>query len=585
MKAERIRKKLVSRFPELSSTLSVTADERHIVLLRGEAPDWDTVVAAGHFAAKQRGVRNVRNELSTTEHPIARPDRSEELRAAREQGVLGEYDVVIIGAGVSGCGIARELARKKLRIAVVEKESDVAMGASKANNGMIHPGHAVMPGTLKAKLNIEGNALYDEWAKELHFEFHRSGSVVLAYPGDSRLLLYGLYLVGKLNGVPGIRMMNERAIKEYDPNVPGHPCKGVYTPTTAIVDGFEVTIALAENAAANGVDFFLDTELLAIDRRENCVAAAVTSRGVLKTKCIVDAAGIYADEVAEMAGDAFYTLHARRGVIAILDKNCPGVRESVTRIRPLNRNENSKGGGVERTVSGNPLLGPSAKEIFDREDTSVTEEELEYAFQRGMEMFPGADRSDIISFFAGIRAPDYTEDFIIEASEKTAGFIHCSGIQSPGLASAPAIARRVKGLVEAFFDAQGRPLADNEDFCPNRPEMPRFAQMSEEERDAWIRRDPRAGHVICRCELVTEAEIVEAIRRKPYPRTVDGIKRRVRAGAGRCQGGFCSPRVVDILARELGVDVTEIAQKKAQRTILTGHTRTVRAQEVAHEES
>ncbi len=541
--------------------------DNDIAYLSGNVDDWHQVVAIGYFVAAMRGIKNVVNDLRSPDSP-ERPDRTEAIRAARKRAALPAVDVVIVGGGVIGCGIARELSRLDLAIAVVEKESDVSMGASKANNGMIHPGHAVAPFTLKAELNVAGNALYEEWAAELNFDFARTGSLILAYPGDSKTTLCGAYLLGKLNGVPDIRVIGKKKIYELCPEAPAGATRAIYTPTTAYVDGFEVTTALAENAAANGVDIMLDTEVLAIDTAQEEIRGVLTNRGLIPCNIVIDAAGVHADEIAAMVDDRFYTIHPRRGVIAILDKNVPGPDINLTRARPFDKRSHSKGGGAQRTVSGNPLLGPSAKEIPDKEDTSVTREELDFVLNRNLELFPEAERGDIISYFAGIRAADYTEDFIIEPSQKVQGFIHCSAIQSPGLAAAPAIARRVQAFVEDYLTARGLPLQPNADFNPIREKPYHFATASMAERDRMIQKDPAYGNIICRCESVTEGEIVAAIHADPPALTFDGIKRRTRAGAGRCQAGFCGPKLIGIMARELGIDVSEVGQKRDDLSIL-----------------
>ncbi|NLC72617.1 MAG: FAD/NAD(P)-binding oxidoreductase [Ruminococcaceae bacterium] len=584
MKAEKLLKNMQNKLGFSIDGLAVSISNDKIVTLNGTADNWNQVVESGFFAAKTRGVKNVVNNIRV-KGSIKKETGLEDLNEALSLGTIASADVVIVGAGVSGCAIARELSALNLSVIVIDKESEVSMGASKANNGMIHPGNAVKPGTLKAKMNVEGNKLYDQWARDLGFAFERTGSIIAAYKGDKMITLYLAYIAGRLNRVPGMRLIFGKKIMQIEPDVPKGAIVGLYTPSTAYVDGFEVTIALAENAAANGAKFMMDTEILGIDKNSGKIERILTSKGIIETGCVINAAGVYADEVAKMADEQFYTIHARRGAIIILDRNTIGAKRNITRVKKLDSSSHSKGGGAQRTVSGNPLLGPSAKEIENKEDTSVLADEFEYAYMRGIEMFPGAGKKNVISFFAGNRPADYKEDFIIEAAKNTPGFIHCAGIQSPGLASAPAIAKRVKGLVLNYFESEGRSITQKHDWNPIRIPPVVFRNKSREEQDKLIKENPKYGNVVCRCELVTEAEIVDAMHRNPPACTLDGIKRRTRAGAGRCQSGFCGPKIVEIMSRELNYDSCEIDLKKKNSSVLLSHSRKKEDKEMLPEAS
>lgn len=552
-----------SKFP-----IDVVLREDRVVILEGEVPDWNTADKIAHRIAKFRKVRNVINHLSCDGKSLAYIPKYELIEQGRTLGILDEADVIIVGAGVIGSGIARELSKYDLNIVVIEKGDDVSQGVSKANNGMIHPGNAVMPRTLKSKLNVEGNAMYSDWAEDLQFEFKRTGSFVLSYNNNDRRLPRLVWMVGRLNKVPGMRFISPDEFLEMEKDVDVRPTRVLYSPTTAYVDGFEVTIALAENAAINGVRFHLSTEVVDVDVKDGVVQGVVTDRGLVKGRLIINAAGIFADEIAAMAGDQFYTLHPRKGVIAIFDKEMKSPERSVNG-RPYVHHANTKGGGVQMTVSGNSLWGPNAVEIQDKTDLSVQPEDLDYVMGSGEIICPEAKRSDIIACFAGIRPADYKEDFIIERSRVVKGFIHVAGIQSPGLAAAPAIAKMVEGLTAEELGE----LKRKDDWNPVREKPVVFSCLSPDEQDRLISENSAFGRIVCRCETVSEGEIVDAIRRPIPAVTFDAIKRRVRATAGRCQGGFCGPRILEIIARETGLRPEEVRKQGKDSAIVMGTIR------------
>jgi len=549
--------------------IDVKVNEDKVVFLNGEVDNWNQVVKIGHIAGKRRGVNGVVNDIRIKGQKIHKKDKTLLIKKGKEIGIVDESDVVIIGGGVIGCGIARELSKYKLKINLIEKQEDVSEGASKANNGMIHPGNAVYPGTLKAKLNVKGNAMYSDWARELGFGFKRTGSIILAYDKEQKKIMNLAYLAGKLNGVPNMKKLNGNEIMKMEPTIEKKPLVGLYTPTTAYVDGYDVTIALAENASMNGVKFHLGTEVVDVITSNGKVKGVITDKGIFKAKYIINCAGIYADEISEMAGDRFFTLHPRRGCIIIFDKNKTGVSRSTGIVNTSNRNKQSKGGGPQQTVEGNALWGPSATEIPNKEDKGVTREEFEYAFNSGKRVNPNITKGDVITYFSGVRAPDYKEDFIIGMSKKVDGFINVAAIQSPGLASAPAIAQMVENIILENSSS----IEKNLNYNPIRKPPIEFRKLPLEKQDELIRKNPMYGHIVCRCETVTEAEIVNAIHSPIPATTIDAIKRRTRSSMGRCQGGFCGPKIVNILARELGKDVTEITLKGSNSYIINSKSR------------
>lgn len=575
---ETIEQEVKKAFPGIPVSLSV--DARKIVTVTGECDTWDQVVDIGHLIAKQEGVRNVVNELSVKGMAVPKKDYT----ACREQGeaigVIDDVDVLIIGAGISGCGIARELSKYQLSILVAEMSDDVATGATKANNGNIHPGHAAKPGTLKARLNVKGNRMYTRWAEELGFELQRCGSMGVITEEALRPALKAAYDVAVLNGVDGVELVDGARALEIEPRLADagvtNPLEAIWLPSMGLVEPYEVAVALAENAADNGVRFLFNCTVADILTENGEVKGVVSSRGIIRARYVINCAGVYADEMSAMAGDKSYTIHPRKGTIAILDKNKTPEFDVITEITTLERihrekNAESKGGGMCRTPEWNILLGPSATETPDKEDNATTEADLRYAM--GINQNERAGYGDIIRIFAGTRPADHKEDFVIEMSDVTHGFINVGAIQSPGLASAPAIAELVENILLEDMAACKSPAQKNQSYNPIHKKRRNFRHLSREEQDTLIGQDPRYGRIICRCESITEGEILDAIHSPVIPQSIDAIKRRTRAGMGRCQGGFCQPRVLEILARELGREWTEINLRNEGTNILVDTSR------------
>ena len=352
----------------------------------------------------------------------------------------------------------------------------------------------------------------------------------------------------------------------------------IWMPTMGLVEPYQVAVALAENAASNGVQFRFDCAVADVLTEKNKVTGVVTNQGIIKAKYIINCAGVYADEISAMAGDESYTIHPRKGTIAILDKAkepeyeslCQYITKDFLKLTVKNMKSETKGGGMCHTPEGNILMGPSAQEIPDKEDKSTDAESLGYAMGRGDSQI---QYGDVIRFFASSRPADYKEDFVIGMSDITDGFVNVGAIQSPGLASAPAIAKMVEDILKSDANKKGIPLVKKVNWNPLRKKKPEFRNMTREEQDALIRENPAYGRIICRCESITEGEILEAIHSPVPPTTVDGIKRRTRAGMGRCQGGFCQPKVLEILAREQSRDFTDITLKGKGSNILLKNNR------------
>ena len=549
----RINEKVKDKFPELN--IEIRINERNIATVSGECETWEQLIDVGHFVAEDAKIKNVVSEMTVKGLTITPQDYASMAKEGRKKGIIQKTDVVIIGAGVIGCGIARELSKYDFHCIVVDKENDVSVGASKANNGNIHPGHAVKKGTLKHKLNILGNRMYDEWAKDLQFEFQRNGLMYIAWEEEYLPALKRRYTKGLENGVDGIRYISGEEAMAIEPEL-----KKLDNPP---IEPYEVTIALAENAAENQVKFMLNTKVCDIVH-DGRIQAVVTSRGVIETKYVINAAGVYADDISRMAGDVSYTIHPRKGTIVLLDKakTYPykpqlGFVSNKLENRMMNvKNKESKGGGCCKTPEGNYLLGPSAKEVWNKEDTSCDAEGIAYALSCCQHK--GVGEKDVIRSFAGVRAADFKEDFIIEKSEVTSGLIHVAGIQSPGLSAAPAIAKMVENILLEEMKKEGMSYKRKKNYQPYRPKRRVFRKLSLEEQNKLIKENPDYGQIVCRCEFITKGEILDAIDSPVVPTSVDAIKRRTRAGMGRCQGGFCLPVVLQILAQAQQQDCTEI---------------------------
>ena len=468
-------------------------------------------------------------------------------------------DIVIIGAGVSGCAIAREVSRYRADVLVLEREEDVCCGTSKANSAIVHAGYDAANGSLMAKLNVEGSRLMPALSKELDFPYENNGSLVVMVSEDDRPALNRLYENGVANGVEGLRIVERDELVQMEPNISDQAVAALYAPTGAIVCPFGLTFALAENAARNGVKFQFDTEVTGIEKTDGGWKLS-TTRGDVEARVVVNAAGVYADKLHNMVSEDAMTITPRRGDYFLLDHSAQGhVSHTVFQLP----GKFGKGVLVAPTVHGNIIVGPTAIDIEDKEGVATTQAGLDEVRAKCGLAVKDVPLRQTITSFAGLRAHEARHEFFI--GEIQPGFVDCAGIESPGLSSAPAIGAMVSGIVKDILK-----LEENPGFESKRKGILDPKGLDAEARAALIRENPAYGTVICRCETVTEGEIVDAIRRVPGARSVDGVKRRVRAGMGRCQGGFCSPRVMEILARELGVDQSEITKSGAGSKLIVG---------------
>ncbi|GHV27726.1 FAD/NAD(P)-binding oxidoreductase [Synergistales bacterium] len=481
----------------------------------------------------------------------------------------GYYDIIVIGCGIVGAAIARDLSRYALKIAVIDKSSDLPSGASRANSSMLHGGFDDEPGLLKAKLCAKGNRMYRPLSEELDFKIRDCGSFVCAKGAEEEKHIEKLYEQGKANGVIGLEIVSGDKLREKEPNAAPDITAALWCSSGAIVNNFEATLAFIDNACQNGASLFTETEVtgLLFDDAGANISGVSTNRGNFRAPIVINAAGTYTDVISRMAGDDSFKIYPTRGEYFIFDRSAGNLVTSFLFSCP---SALGKGITVARTADDNLLIGPTSVRQTDREDTGTTIPGLDEAFEGAKRLVPRIPRNMSITTFAGVRANIDIGDFCIKAADKPRGFVNVAGIKSPGFTSAPAIAEYVAEIIKDSFGGIVK-LEKNPTFNPERKHIPRFSELSNEERAELARKDPKWGQIVCRCESVTEAQVVEAVRRGA--RTVMGVKMWVRPGMGRCQGGFCSPMVVEILARELGLSPLEITRQGGNSKLLTGMTK------------
>lgn len=475
------------------------------------------------------------------------------------------YDITIIGAGIIGTFIARELSKYDLRVLLLDKENDVANGTTKANSAIVHAGYDAEPNSNKARFNVEGNKIMEEICEELDVPFERIGSLVVAFSEEEMETIKEIYEKGLINGVPNLRIVHKEELFKMEENLNPEALGALYAPTGGIVGPWELAIALAENAVENGVELQLNREVVNIEKLESAYKI-YTNEGEILSKYVVNAAGLYADKIHNMVAKPTFNLTPRRGQYFLLDKAAGKLVNHVIFQSP---SKISKGVVVLATVHGNLLVGPDAEDIDDKDNRETSEDRLRFVRDRASKTSDDIPFNTVITSFAGLRASPDTGDFIIEEVEGAKGFIDVAGIESPGLSASPAIGRYVANLLK---DLDGN-FVEKENYNPIRRKMIHFMELSNEEKQEMINKDPRYGRIICRCENITEGEIVDSIHRKVGGKSVDGIKRRLRPGMGRCQGGFCQPRIIEILGRELGKDLTEIVKDGPNSNIAIEETK------------
>ena len=469
--------------------------------------------------------------------------------------------IIIIGAGVSGSACARELSRYQADVLVLEKEEDVCCGTTKANSAIVHAGYDAATGSLMAKLNVQGSRMMEQLSKDLDFHYDRCGSLVLCMAEEDKPNLQALYEKGVANGVEGLEIIDAQRLREMEPHVSKDAVAALWAPTGAIVCPFGLNFALAENAAVNGVKFQFNTEVQTVAKTEKGWHLT-TNQGEFDADIVINAAGVQAGLLHNQVAEDKLNIVARKGEYYLLDKQVDVVSHTIFTLP----NKMGKGVLVSPTVHGNTIVGPTATDIPDYENTATTADGLADAGAKASYMIEGLPLRQVITTFSGLRAHSDKHEF--EIREVAPGFVDCAGIESPGLSASPAIGCYVAEIVKGIVA-----LEEKADFCSTRKGILDPSKLSIEERNVLIKENPAYGQIICRCESVSEGEILDAIHRPVGAKSLDGVKRRVRAGMGRCQGGFCAPRVMEILARELGIPQTDVTKAGPGSELLVGKTK------------
>lgn len=475
-------------------------------------------------------------------------------------------DVVIIGAGAVGCAIARELSKYRIDVVVVDKNEDVGGDASKSNSAIIHTGYDAAPGTLESQLVVAANPMYPELTKDLDVPFEQVGAILPAVNDEQFESLPAIKEKALKNRVYDVEYLSKEQLLEMEPNLNPEVKGGLYIPRESIIDPFIYVQALAENACENGVRFLLNTKVTGIHTEHNEIKAVETASGKIETKYVVNAAALYSDEIAAMVGKADYKMVARRGQFFILDKNTSC---KVNRIILPIPTKITKGKLMCPTIHGNMLVGPTAEDLDNKVDKSTTAEGLESIINDVRRLVPNVRVKDSIAQYSGLRPNRDPEGLHADMYDDLRGYVNLSGIRSTGLTLSAAMGKYVVEMMKE----QGLVLEFKENFVQTRKGIVKFSELGPEERERIIAENPLYGNVICRCETVTEGEIVAAIRRPLGARSVDAVKRRVRAGTGRCQGGFCGPKVIEILARELDIPIKAVNKNNAGAYMIAGRTR------------
>lgn len=568
MQTESLQKKLNARF---HADLNVRIEDRSI-FVSGTLNSWQEIVEACSMCVSKKPGWHVVNDIQLSGVTMPKM-RLPELKDLALEGK--KPDVLIIGGGISGTSIARELMRYQLNVLLVDKEADVALHASGRNDGEVHPGVDLARGTLKQKYVVRGNRMFDQVCRELDVPFQRCGQ----YVGFLDQKLYPILAAyawqrKHICGVDDTRLVSREELKQAEPHLNPEFRFALCNPMAGSVCPYGLTIAYAENAVQNGAEISLNTAVTGMDVSNGRITAVHTNRGTVYPKIVINAAGVFAEEVARMAQDRFYSIHPRRGTNSIMDHKTAYLSEGIVSWKSMKKEHtHSKGGGIVHTVSDNLLVGPDAVETYEKENFATNPESIDTVFQKQNTTCPDLNRREIITYFTGIRAATFEEDFIIEEGRKTHNLIHVAGIQSPGLTTAPAVAADVSHMAEQMLEHAGMNVRKNESFTPMRKGIPHMKDLPLKERDEMIRKNPDYGIIICRCEEVSKGEIIDAIHNPLGAVSVDSIKKRVRPGMGRCQGGFCLPLIMQIIAEEKHIPLEEVKKSGSRSWIACRKTK------------
>lgn len=567
MNVKSLQKKLVKRF---GPTVSVRVKDRSIVV-SGHLDSWDKIVAACTMCVDKKSGMHVVNDIRLDGVRIPKMRIPQLQDDALENAAP---DVLIIGGGISGASIARELSKWKLDILLVDKEPDLAVQASGRNDGEVHPGVDLNTGSLKQHYVLLGNRMFDRVCRELSVPFKRCGQYVgftdkWVYP----VIWAYVWQRKHICRVTDTRILKREELLKREPNLNPEFQFAMFNPSAGCVCPYGLTIAYGENAVENGAKVSLNTAVLGMEIKNGRICSVKTNRGTIYPRIVVNAAGVFAEDVAKMAGDRFYSIHPRRGTNSILDKKSGSLVKGIASIKTLKKNKNhTKGGGILHTVHDNLLVGPNAVETYEKENFETLKSSIDTVFAKQKLTAGALNEKDIITYFTGVRPATFEEDFIVEKGRKTKNLIHCAGIQSPGLTTAPAIALDIEKMVISELSKEKKPER-NTAFNPVRKAPPVLNRLSKEERNRLIRENPDYGEIVCRCEEISKGEILDALNSPICVPTIDGIKKRVRPGMGRCQGGFCMPLVTKIISEFLQVPEEKVLKAGEGSEILFGDTK------------
>jgi len=542
------------------------------LVLSGELEKWSDIVLAGKTAIHKSPYYGFVNEIECTGEPVMPIKKPRVDDSALE---WEEPDVLIIGGGVTGCAIARELSRYKLSILLVEKEHDVAMHASGRNNGLIHSGIGLKKGSQRSKYCKLGNVMFDKVCTELGVDFVRYGQFLsfakrMWEPFMPLTLLYWKWL-----GIKGVKVARRDELRSLEPAISSDIGAALHFPGSGVVNPFDLTIAYAENAVQNGAVISFNTIVQGIVTEDGVIKSVKTNRGTIKPKIVINAAGVFCEHIAAMSGDRFYSIHPRKGTTAVLDRKYAYdlVKSAVSVLGSVSaKRKHTKDGSVILTTDGTVLVGPDTVETIHREDFSTAAFNVKEIIETHARTIPALDQQQIITYFSGIHASTYEEDFIISRGRNISNLIHAAGLQTPGLTAAPAIGVDIAQMAVDFFGGENS-VGTNPDFNPVRTAPPRPSMMDDAERAELIESNPDYGIIVCGCEEISKGEVVNALRRDVRCDSVDGVKRRTRAGMGRCHGSYCCPFIVDIISAEKRLPPQTVKKSGSGSELLFGSTK------------
>lgn len=533
-------------------------------ILSGNLDNYDDILKACYLAVDRKSGKHVVNDIvlnGAEEIKIREPlIENKELDGQRP-------DVLIIGGGISGASILRELSKWKLNLLLVDKEPDLANQASGRNDGEIHPGVDLSKGTLKQKYVKKGNRMYDQLCKDLDVPFKRIGQYACFTKWYDGILL-GLFVMQRkyICGIDDTKLVGKKHLRKLDSKLNPDFRWAIYNPMAGVVSPYELTIAYGENAISNGAHISLNTIVRSMEVKEGKIIAVHTNKGTIYPKLVINAAGVFADDVAKMANDRFYSIHPRKGTDLIFDKKASYLINTIASKSSINSHSHTKGGGSIRTVHNNILCGPDAIEVIEKEDFSTEKESIDKVFNKQKNTLKDLSKKDMITYFSGIRAANFEEDYVICNGKNTSNLIHCACIQSPGLTTAPAVALDIEKMAVDMLKKE-MTVEKNKAFNPCRKGNRRINELSLAERNQLIKDNPDYGIIVCRCEEISKGEITDALNSPLKVATIDGIKRRVRPGMGRCQGTFCMPLVAKIIAEHEGIEVKDVLKGPIGSTI------------------